>query len=258
MLKLRTLINLFFYKKGFLVKLKFFDVKHTFNGFYFLSFYFFRTKNSLCSGSISNENLQIHKFELKKIIKNFSGANFFMLLKRINTNIINWKILYQYSDFFLDLCSEMDLYVYRLLWKFVKKYHTRRSNTWIYSKYWKYIFGSWKFFIFDSNTGKVNFLESHFNVNNNKLKFYRLPNSLNVFDFFNENKLNSILFKRFLKNFSPTFQLLWNKQSGLCFCCRRLMQFNKFFDLKLIYKYNHKSALNNLNNFVLIHSYCSS
>ena len=56
---------------------------------------------------------------------------------------------------------ELDVYLYRLLWKWAKRRHPRRNNTWIYSKYWKVFGGIWSFYVVNNLNGELTFLNSH-------------------------------------------------------------------------------------------------
>lgn len=143
----------------------------------------------------------------------------------------------------------MDIYIYKLLWKCVKKRHPRRPSTWIYSKYWKYYIGSWRFFIFDAFLGRFSFLISH---SSNQFKIYRLPISFNNFDKLNSLKLNSLWVKKYLISLKGLFKFLWKKQFGKCFFCHKLFNSINLDELKV---FSYYTGPINYNLF-LVHRYC--
>lgn len=79
--------------------------------------------------------IRIHKMRIKAILKTSFNLTIPLLLKSINREINIWNSFYSKLIFF-ENNFKLDLYVYRLLWKFLKRIHPRRTNTWIYSKYW--------------------------------------------------------------------------------------------------------------------------
>ena len=189
-----------------------------------------------------------HKRCIKLVIKHFS-KNIFFSLKRLNLLILNWVNFWSFSDFISDIFSELDLYLYKLLWKWVKRRHPRRPKTWIYSKYWKYYMGSWKFFVFDSFLGKFSFLISH---SFKKFKFYRLPSSFNPFDKRNSSKLDSLWFKKYIFSMRGLFRFLWKRQFGRCFFCYKLFSIINLEDIK-VFSYCYSSGVANL---FLVHRFC--
>lgn len=204
--------------------------------------------------NINEKSVQLYKLKLKTLIKSYVNKNIFILVNLINNKIKGWL---EYSIFcFVIKYSflELDLYIYKLLWKQVKKFHSKKSNTWIYLKYWKYFSGIWRFFVIDFFSSKVLFLKSHFYFVDyyNSKDIFKISNFLNIFNLFNFKKLNNVLFEKFKYKFLPNFITLYNSQKGLCFVCKRPIYSKNF-------KFLNVNALlpNFFENLFLAHNYCN-
>lgn len=83
------------------------------------------------------KSILCYKTRLKSIIINGTNLNLYDLIRKINKEIFYFKSFFNFSLFYIDIVNELDYYLYRLLWKYLKRRHPRRPNTWIYLKYWK-------------------------------------------------------------------------------------------------------------------------
>lgn len=191
-----------------------------------------------------------HKRKMKYMIKNNYSEHPFQLLNGLNKIIYNWVFKNSISDYYLDIWSELDIYVYKLLWKWAKRRHPRRPNTWIYNKYWKFFSGIWRFFTRNPTTGEIQILRSHYM---SKRKIYRLPNFVNSFSTLNENKIEIFYFKRLINTFSGIVRILWKKQRGKCFICQHILTVKSYNNLKI---YRIKKDGTNILSYVILHSYC--
>nr|AST09073.1 putative reverse transcriptase and intron maturase [Eutreptiella pomquetensis] len=63
-------------------------------------------------------------------------------------NIIDWTNFYKDSDYFYVVCLEVDIYLFRLLWKWVHKRHPSRSSIWLLKRYWCKKYGKFIFYNF--------------------------------------------------------------------------------------------------------------
>jgi RNA-directed DNA polymerase len=218
--------------------------------FEMLGWKFLFVEKNFYVGKISRNNIRQHKLRLKSIIKDYSSSDTFLLLNLINRILFEWSFFYSCSDFSWDIWSELDVYLDKLLWKWARRRHPRRPNTWIYLKYWKPFFGSWKFFALDVSTSRVIFLRSHclsYNL------VYRLPLSIHVYDLLNLKKIQMVFFKKFLNLFQGIFRVLWKRQKGLCFSCKKSFVFINFNNVKVC-----KISFNNnyLYSLALLHVSC--
>lgn len=220
------------------------------NNFELLGWKFLYLERNFCIGQISRNTVREHKLKLKILIKDFANANSFILLKLINSILLDWTFKYDCIDFPWDIWGELDVYLYKLLWKWARRRHPRRPNTWVYMKYWKSFLGGWRFFAFDNFSGQIIFLRSH------SLFYrpvYRLPLSVQPYDLFNTRKIELVFFKKFFFIFQGLFRALWKRQFGLCFNCRKTFTYISFSNVKVC---SLKKSDNSLYNLVLLHNYC--
>lgn len=252
MFTLSDLILNFFNLRGIYVKATSFDPGFTFKSFKINDWNLLLSSNNNLLLSIHSDTIRNHKRSLKSITKNFIKGNIILLLKEINKSIDQWSANHCFFDSWNNVSRELDLYTYKLLWKSFKKIHPRRSNSWIYSKYWKNFSGLWVFSLYNPLTKNVYFLRSH-----SMHKYYtssiNIPLFLNVFDIFNSLKLNSIIFHRNLDSFSGIFKVLYKKQSGRCACCFKSLTFD---NCKLISLASLKGTSRSMSQFYLYHIFC--
>jgi RNA-directed DNA polymerase len=222
-------------------------------GVEFLGWHFSQGLSSFPFSHVSRNTLRLYKRCLKRIIKNGIGKDLLLTINLLNNEIFKWLNIYFLSDHWSVTCLELDFFSYKLLWRFVKRLHPRRPNTWIYNKYWKRFSSSWRFVVFDSLKKKNIFLKSHKNF---QTRFYRVPSSLNVFCLYNQRILLSFLFKKTKRYFLGTFRFLYCKQQGLCFICNKPFFFHNF---KIVSSSFFSSRINKTNpsyKLILIHCYC--
>lgn len=201
---------------------------------------------------VNRNFIRKYKIKLKTIVKNSNNLDLIIMLKKINFEISIWIKFYSFSYQMLDISTELDLYIYKVLWRFVKRCHPRRTSSWVYYKYWKNFSGIWKFTVYDFLKGKFYFLSSHKKLKKN---FFYLPLSLNVFDSYNSKKLNSSVYKKYQSSFISFYLFIYNRQKGLCFCCKKTLNF-KTFKLVNISNFMNKKV-NFISNLYLFHSYCN-
>nr|AMD08034.1 roaA protein [Euglena mutabilis] len=174
-------------------------------------------KNITCL--LLKNHLKNYKNKLKMIIK----SNKFRQINNIIINLNNELKVWRNNNFFLNnfliLTKELDLYMNKLLWRYVKRLHSRRSKTWIYKKYWICISGNWRFISKDQVTGKINVLLSHFFT----LKSVFISRIPLITNFFHKVNLKKIFYIRILKvknSLTGITSLIYNRQKGFCYKCK--------------------------------------
>nr|YP_009145476.1 RoaA [Monomorphina parapyrum]AKL78949.1 RoaA [Monomorphina parapyrum] len=224
-----------------------------FNGFNFIGWKVFIFNNFGIFNIVSLEQIRKYKRSLKSLIVKFSGSNIFLLLKKVNSVISTWLSHYNLSNYPWDISSELDLYLYKLFWRFVCKRHSRKSTTWIYNKYWKFLSGKWRFFVLDNVTGNILFLRSH-EFSNSKL--YRLPSSVNVFDCVDNIIYHAYWFDKFSAKLRGIYKTLFIAQHGVCPICKKFFNIKSFSFIKISKLVLFKFNSNKLSQLVLVHNYC--
>lgn len=201
--------------------------------------------------SINKNYLKKYKCKLKSIIKSSINNKLSDLVKDINSEITNWSRSSLFFHEFKFTCSDLDLYVNKMFWRFLKRYYPKRTNNWIFIKFWKKFSGVWKFFILDeANQNKLIFLKSHYHIIK-KIRFF--SKGLNVFNCFNKIKLYETLFDYNLGEFAANYRTLFLKQKGLCRVCKRPVLISNF---TILTKYSKLTKTNLLSDLILVHSYC--
>jgi hypothetical protein len=193
--------------------------------------------------SLKNQ-LRNYKNRLKMIIKKNKSIIINNMITILNKELKVWKK----NNFFLDnfqlVSKELDRYINKLLWRYVKRLHSRRSKVWIYKKYWRYISGNWKFVSINQTTGRIDVLLSHsFFTKSSFLN--RIPLITNVFKVTNAKKIFYINFLRVKNSLTGITSLIYNKQNGLCYKCKLPMHRDTLKVIKIKKKF-----------LILLHSIC--
>lgn len=243
----------FFSTRGIQINFKAFMLRSFLNNnFSIFDLIFFKSSNSFIFTRASKNFLRKYKIRLKTILKVGSNFNLLTIIKKLNLEILNFLKFYSFFGYVLNISNELDIYLYKIVWKFVKRCHPRRSNIWIYTKYWKPFSGVWIFCIFDYVNGKIVFLNSHKISKNSS---YFLPLSLNTYDSYNINKFIKCSYKKYKFNFKYFYFSVYERQKGLCFGCNKPLGLKcvKLIDISIFL--NKKSNL--ASNLYLFHSYCN-
>lgn len=193
----------------------------------------------------------IYKNRLKILVKSSYGKHIGSLIRSLNKEIKAWSVFCSLFYVKATICRELDLFLYKILWKFVKRCHPRRSNSWIYAKYWKFYSGTARFLFSNVVTGKLHFLKLHQFI---YFSTYSLPLSTEVFNYFNRKKIFSSLFKASRVYFKGFYKALFIKQKGLCYFCLNPIEFSNYELIKNVNKGYVK--FESLNYYILIHRHC--
>lgn len=195
-----------------------------------------------------------YKRKLKNLIKSFSSIRFFTLVKLINLEIENFSRNFSVLDNWNKISIELDLYIYKIIWRLMIRLHPKRSRTWIFSKYWKNFGGAWRFFCFD-NFDNTYFLKMHSFLLSRKIIDF--PASLNIFDLNSSKKFLSLLINNYENYFNFSFGFLYRRQMGLCEFCHSPLVSNSFKLVRINYSANFVAYnMGVKKEFYLIHSYC--
>jgi len=247
---LENLIKIFMLKQGINYN-NYHFVRTILNNLNINGYKFFISPYQFLFSIIDSDFKKIYKTKLKNLIKSSYNLSIVDLIKLLNIEINLWR---QFSNFQTSeklVSYELDIYLYKLLWKFIKRYHPRRTNSWLYDKYWKCFSGIWRFSFYDSISSNVYFLNFHYSL---KKEFSYLPLLMSMFESGNYRKLFCVLFHKSLPNFKGLNRLLFIKQNGLCNICFKQLN---IFNFKLVKSYNTFVVTKKYSHyFFLTHSYC--
>ena len=203
-------------------------------------------------GIINNNTIQNYKRELKLIVK--SSYKIEYLLSVLNKKILEFRKSYYFCDLYTSYCIFLDFYLNKLLWKWARRRHPRRPHSWIYSKYWTFFSGYYKFFCLESRVGKLLLLKSHKILVDET--FNRFPLTFDVFDLLNVRKFKRLFFKKFKARFIGFYRLLFETQKGFCFFCREPLF--TILDSKIISVRKRIVVDRSVISFFLVHKYCNN
>lgn len=111
------------------------------NGFHFLGWTFKKSKNKRLLCNISKETIKDHKITIRRIVKNSKNKSTSDLINQLNLVIQGWCNYHCRATNIWSVWNHTNQYLYRLLWKWVRKRHPRKSHFWLYDYYWKIIDG---------------------------------------------------------------------------------------------------------------------
>ncbi len=83
----------------------------------------------------SNKSIGKHKERLAEVISNHKAAPQAALISKLNPIIRGWANYYR-TAVSKEVYSEMDNYLWKILWNWAKRRHPNKSRHWIANKYW--------------------------------------------------------------------------------------------------------------------------
>lgn len=244
-------LKFFIESKGVTMFFKNVSIRSVYSGFFVSNYFFEKKANNQVYFSVNDLVLKKYKYELKSIIK--SSINCLSLINSINFHISLWVQKFKFVNFYKNIAFSLDFYLYKLLWRWARRFHPRRPNLWIFERYWKNISGRFKFFFFNPLNNKSIFLISHYT---SSINLKRFPYSISGFNLFDKSKISYDLFKKLRSEFKGIYGILFDSQKGICPFCNK-----SFFDFGMVrLKVCHFSGftfkLNYPFNLVLVHSSC--
>jgi hypothetical protein len=254
---LKLLILKFFSFRGFfLSQNSFVDVQSSiqisFQKFRFLKL---NARRELCQkvlGVVSHNQIRNYKRGLKLIVK--STNNLAYLISLLNDKVLGFRVNFSFCDFYIYYASFLDLYLNKLLWKWARRRHPRRTHSWIYSKYWTFFSGHYKFFSLDSKISKFLILRSHKMLTGEI--FSRFPLTFDVFDLFNIRKMKVLLCRKFKTTYNGFYRTIFESQKGVCFFCGESLLAFPDLNNRVIFIRNLKVVNKLKHSFILVHRDC--
>lgn len=110
-------------------------------GFDFLGWSFRKHSNGKFLGTISKESQRLHQRQIRAIVKDAGNVSPSALIAKLNPIISGWSNYHRCANDIWKVWGSTNQHLFRLLWKWARNRHTRRSRYWIYNKYWKEVAG---------------------------------------------------------------------------------------------------------------------
>ncbi len=92
----------------------------------------------------SKKSIGKHKERLAQVVTSHSAAPQAALISKLNPVIRGWANYFR-TGVSKEVYSDMDHYLWGLLWKWAKRRHPNKSKHWIARKYWSVGQGQWRF-----------------------------------------------------------------------------------------------------------------
>ncbi len=172
--RVKGVLNQFLRSRGLELNPEKTRILHISKGFDFLGWTFRKYRNGVLLRVISKEAQQSHKGKLRDLVKNSKNKPPSALISDLNPVIRGWCNYHRCCSNIRSVWSKTNQYLYRLLWTWAKKRHTRRSLFWIYDKYWKYV-DNRKTFVAAQGKDLVHYKLTPYKFTN--LKIHRLKGS---------------------------------------------------------------------------------
>jgi hypothetical protein len=98
---------------------------------------FCELQNNVLHENLSKNPKKIYRHQIRLILKKSKNKSFSIVLTEIKNLLKYWTTYFKNDAQVLNRIPEIHQYLFRLLWKWLKKRHPHSSRLWIYNKYWK-------------------------------------------------------------------------------------------------------------------------
>lgn len=190
-----------------------------------------------------------YKRQLKLTLKQNSNFSILQLVKELNLKFNFWNntfFLFEKRFFYL-----INFYLCRNLLNFILRRYPKKKKTSIYERHYFFTQGKWTFTDTNVTNGIILSIFHKSLVN-----LFCFPICLNFFEYFNKYTKLEICLKRGENMLKHQCKLLWKKQKGVCFKCKRPLYI-------LIYNNSSVESINSFNkntllksSIVLVHRHC--
>lgn len=246
-------LKLFIKSRGFRPRHRFGLVKSVYSGFCFKDRSFYKTSRNVVFSFINFLEIRRYKYKIKALVKGSHNFSCFRLIKLLNSHISLWSEKFKSTSFYDSLALSLDFYLSKLLWKFCKRFHPRRTNSWIFERYWINISGRFKFFSLNPLNGKNIFLISHisdFDYTKCSLR------SVSNFEFRDKGKFYYDWFSQLRTSFRGVYGVLFDAQRGVCPCCNKLFLAFDLSRLRIFYASSFSNYSGSNLKLLLVHACC--
>jgi len=157
--KVQPAIEDFLKKRGLCLSIKKTKITHITEGYDFLGFNVRKYPNGKVLTKPSKESIKRIKSKIRSIIKSNPAVSTEKLIRLLNPVIRGW------SNYFRWSCSKnifyrLDHYIFKTLWHWIHRRHSRKSATWRKNKYFREeIMKNWIFFTKIKTKHEIKFLD---------------------------------------------------------------------------------------------------
>jgi len=220
-------------------------ITHINVGFDFLGWNFRKYKGKLL---IKPSKKSIQKFteKISNTIKKGKTWTQEVLIKTLNPIISGWSNYHQ-GVVSKKTFNILDNRIWNMLWKWAKRRHPNKMNTWVVDKYW-HTKGTRKW-VFSTKVNQLRLLSDKKIIRNPKLKIDKNPYTDT--DYFVERKL-----QQGARKLSGKFKKVWKNQKGKCPVCNLPIDVGNDGEERPLHHKNMNHKDNRISNLVYLHAHC--
>ena len=243
--EIKKLIKNFLTDKGLELSDEKTSITHIDIGFDFLGWNFRKYKGKLFIKP-SKKSIQKVTDKISNTIKDGKSWTQEGLIITLNPIITGWSNYHQ-GVVSKDIFHSIDNQIWNMLWKWAKRRHPNKSNTWVIHKYW-HTRGKKKW-VFSTKKNQLKSLSDKRIVRHIRLTLDKNP-YLDA-EYFIERK-----FKQGIKKLSGKFKTVWKNQNGKCPFCKLLIDINNGGEERHLHHKNENHNDNRISNLVYMHVHC--
>lgn len=254
--RVKSVISRFLEPRGLKLHPQKTRIVHIKEGFDFLGWNFRKSSNGYLLRTISLSSQKAHREALRLAVKQGINSPPAVLIKKLNPIIRGWCNYHRCCNTIWKVWSRTNQYLFRLLFKWARIRHPRKSLFWIYDRYWKYVDGR-RTFVAPGETDPTQYklVPYRFSVQ----KIHRLPGTLNVYLSSKEvrEKIRQVWFRKHVEGESGFRKSLWIRQKGVCPRCGQLLDASGHQRTDIHHRIpRSKGGTDRLSNLELLHEHC--
>ncbi|WP_305064545.1 group II intron reverse transcriptase/maturase [Methanococcoides sp.] len=215
------------------------------NGFDFLGWNFRKYKGKLLIKP-SKKSIQKVTEKISNTIKDGKTWTQEDLIDTLNPIITGWSNYHQ-GVVSKKTFSTLDSRIWKMLWKWAKRRHPKKSKFWIVNKYWHP--KETRKWVFSTKKNQLKLLSDKKIVRHTNLTLSKNPYTDS--EYFETRK-----YKQGIKKLSGKFKTVWDNQKGKCHICNLLIDINNGGEERPLHHKNGNHDDNRVSNLAYTHVHC--
>jgi RNA-directed DNA polymerase len=215
------------------------------NGFDFLGWNFRKYKGKLLIKP-SKKSIQKVTEKISNTIKDGKTWTQEVLIDTLNPIITGWSNYHQ-GVVSKKTFSTLDSRIWKMLWKWAKRRHPKKSKFWIVNKYWHP--KETRKWVFSTKKNQLKLLSDKKIVRHTNLTLSKNPYTDS--EYFETRK-----YKQGIKKLSGKFKTVWDNQKGKCHICNLLIDINNGGEERPLHHKNGNHDDNRVSNLAYTHVHC--
>jgi len=243
--EVKELIKDFLTDKGLELSDEKTKITHIEKGFDFLGWNFRKYKGTLLIKP-SKKSIQKVTEKISNTIKEGKAWTQNGLIVTLNPIITGWSNYHQ-GVVSKEIFHVLDYKIWNMLWKWAKRRHPKKSNTWVIHNYWHP--KETRKWVFSTKKNQLKRLSDKKIVRHTWLDLNKNP-YLDT-EYFVERKL-----KQGIQKLTGKFKTVWENQEGKCHICNLLIDINNGGEERPLHHKNGNHDDNRVINLAYTHAHC--